>query len=431
MNNCTARMTHLSLTKDFIVIGTKTETRAYTCAAGECVFKYKHEFDKDAKDGNSQAVNQKIEDVAVSDVAGYMCALFSDKKLVVWDSRHDWRTVAKTTTNRRATAVTFGHAGDCLYVADKSGDLYKYDIAKLSVETGDGDAKQNDESGPQPILGHVSMLLDVSLTNSNRYLLTADRDEKIRISALENPFLIQSFCLGHTDFVCATCPLKTKDEKCDVFVSASGDCTLRVWDAGAGSELFCHSFVQSKITKETANCGDGELSGFIPSLLAETPTGGMIAVASQQKRKHQIHIFKFDAETKALIPHGTVVPSCENVAGIAFLPAESRALLILGRNEHDKLEISMASCTDDQFQVVDSDVAVAVSEHLADLSVEYCDVHQGLVKASHIEPYDGATESTKQKQQRKKKLATSGGDHGQKAKRPKWVSRSKGTADAT
>lgn len=31
----------------------------------------------------------------------------------------------------------------------------------------------------------------------DRYIISADRDEKIRVSRLGSPYNIQSFCLGH------------------------------------------------------------------------------------------------------------------------------------------------------------------------------------------------------------------------------------------
>lgn len=40
-----------------------------------------------------------------------------------------------------------------------------------------------------------------AVSPDDRYILTADRDEKIRVSWAAAPHSIESFCLGHTEFV--------------------------------------------------------------------------------------------------------------------------------------------------------------------------------------------------------------------------------------
>ena len=84
------------------------------------------------------------------------------------------------------------------------------------------------------ILGHLSMLLDITLSNCGEYIISCDRDEKIRVSRNPNAYTINNFCLGHTEFVAglAICP-----HQASILISASGDGTLRVWDFLAGKEL--------------------------------------------------------------------------------------------------------------------------------------------------------------------------------------------------
>ena len=56
-----------------------------------------------------------------------------------------------------------------------------------------------EDKDKEPMLGHVSMLLDVAVTP--KYIITADRDEKIRVSFAEPPHAVQSFCLSRTEFI--------------------------------------------------------------------------------------------------------------------------------------------------------------------------------------------------------------------------------------
>lgn len=96
-----------------------------------------------------------------------------------------------------------------LNFADKSGDVFKFDLN----ESGDGNC----------ILGHLSMLLDIKL--SNKFVLTCDRDEKIRVSHYPNAYNIHNYCLGHTDFI--TSMELLNDTK---LISGSGDGTLKTWE---------------------------------------------------------------------------------------------------------------------------------------------------------------------------------------------------------
>lgn len=52
------------------------------------------------------------------------------------------------------------------------------------------------------LLGHISLITDMQLTRlgKQQFLLTADRDEKIRVSRFPNAYEIQAFCHGHTEY---------------------------------------------------------------------------------------------------------------------------------------------------------------------------------------------------------------------------------------
>ena len=80
---------------------------------------------------------------------------------------------------------------------------------------------QNDSEG-QCILGHLSMLLDVKLSPCGKFIITSDRDEKIRVSHYPNAYNIHNYCLGHTDFVSSLEMLNNQ-----FLISGSGDSTLR------------------------------------------------------------------------------------------------------------------------------------------------------------------------------------------------------------
>jgi tRNA (guanine-N(7)-)-methyltransferase subunit TRM82 len=79
------------------------------------------------------------------------------------------------------------------------------------------------------LLGHVSMLTDITLVTlqERRYIITADRDEHIRISrGIPQAHIIDGFCLGHTEFVSQLC---VPTGKSNLLISAGGDDDIFVW----------------------------------------------------------------------------------------------------------------------------------------------------------------------------------------------------------
>lgn len=93
----------------------------------------------------------------------------------------------------------------------------------------------------QAILGHVSVLLDLISASvpgdspdsrARNYILTADRDEHIRVSrGVPQTHVIEQFCLGHTSFVSKLCIPSWAPK---VLVSGGGDGYLIVWNWKAG-----------------------------------------------------------------------------------------------------------------------------------------------------------------------------------------------------
>jgi tRNA (guanine-N(7)-)-methyltransferase subunit TRM82 len=83
------------------------------------------------------------------------------------------------------------------------------------------------------ILGHVSLLTDMAIATlqSRHYVITADRDEHIRISrGPPQSYVIERFCSGHEEFVNRLCVLDANR-----LVSGGGDDHVFIWDWTTGS----------------------------------------------------------------------------------------------------------------------------------------------------------------------------------------------------
>ncbi|RDL34641.1 uncharacterized protein BP5553_07769 [Venustampulla echinocandica] len=87
------------------------------------------------------------------------------------------------------------------------------------------------------LLGHVSMLTDLLVVtlNDRNYIITADRDEHIRVSrGIPQAHIIENFCLGHKEFISRIC---IPNERPEVLISGGGDDYLSVWNWEAGKLL--------------------------------------------------------------------------------------------------------------------------------------------------------------------------------------------------
>ncbi|XP_022104056.1 tRNA (guanine-N(7)-)-methyltransferase non-catalytic subunit WDR4-like [Acanthaster planci] len=155
--------------------------------------------------------------------SGRYLALCDDHKILSLYDTQDWHLLSNRVTLKRCMAVAFNNAENILYVADKFGDVHSFSVTE----------PQSDGS---LILGHLSMLLDMVVSPDDRYILTSDRDEKIRVSCLPNAYNIHAFCLGHTEFVSKIAILPGLE---NTLVTGGGDATLRFWDYRQGKQLSC------------------------------------------------------------------------------------------------------------------------------------------------------------------------------------------------
>ncbi|XP_046751657.1 tRNA (guanine-N(7)-)-methyltransferase non-catalytic subunit wdr4 [Diprion similis] len=160
-----------------------------------------------------------ITNVSYSNDGEYFLICTNRKQLCLY-RRKNRELFANRTLARAASRVRFTPNNDVV-VADKSGDAYLYSSSRPEEE---GTA----------LLGHLSMLLDVMVTTDQKYIVTADRDEKIRVSMYPNCYNILSYCLGHEKFV--TNIQELPHDK-NILVSSGGDGCLKFWDYKSGREL--------------------------------------------------------------------------------------------------------------------------------------------------------------------------------------------------
>ncbi|XP_068185540.1 tRNA (guanine-N(7)-)-methyltransferase non-catalytic subunit wdr4 [Antennarius striatus] len=242
---------------------------------------------KDDQNGDGDASEERGSDKVLAFAAspsGKLVALTDDnKRLILLHCEPSWRCISTRFVVRRCTSLQFSHADDELLAADKSGDVYSFSVSEPQME---GELK----------MGHLSMLLAVTLSPDDRYVITADRDEKIRVSHLRSPYNIQSFCLGHQQFVSA---LLVPSHQPHWLLSGSGDGTVKLWEYESGRRL--QSWDLQELEETPSSQSDTQKKPTVCRISC-SPVARHVAV--QCERVSTVQFFTVDQEAEEkLAPH--------------------------------------------------------------------------------------------------------------------------------
>ncbi|KAI8444134.1 WD40-repeat-containing domain protein [Phakopsora pachyrhizi] len=161
-----------------------------------------------------------------------------DKLLKIW-KLPTLSLISSRELVKRPTSIAISPDGKSIVIADKSGDVYDLPIDCPSDTEFLADPDQEEVSDEslsktlKPIAGHVSVITSIALIppgRSGSLLVTADRDEHVRLSNYPNSWSIYGYLLGHSRFVSALLWVDCEGIDGGVLLSGGGDYEVYVWD---------------------------------------------------------------------------------------------------------------------------------------------------------------------------------------------------------
>lgn len=140
--------------------------------------------------------------------------------------------------SKRARCLAFTNVDECqvIIAGDLSGDATAFpvpeDTSPSASSAKDAEAVKPTSTPKRLLLGHTaSMLTGLNVVRKNsdeqQFILTSDRDEKVRVSNFPETHIIQGYLLGHSSFISCMDAISNERSLC---LTASGDGTSRLWD---------------------------------------------------------------------------------------------------------------------------------------------------------------------------------------------------------
>lgn len=165
----------------------------------------------------STAENDQISGIIISPDNKYLAVTINvAKQLLVYDLPAS-KNYKVFDLPRSSSKMRFTSTNSHIILADKSGDVLSFDI---NVQD-----PANPSKG-EKILGHLSLILDLLHSSNGKYVISSDRDEKIKVSCYPNTYEIQTYCLGHKEFVNH---IEELPHNAKYLLSSAGDGLVKIW----------------------------------------------------------------------------------------------------------------------------------------------------------------------------------------------------------
>ncbi|RPB05946.1 hypothetical protein L873DRAFT_1796817 [Choiromyces venosus 120613-1] len=237
----------------------------------------------------SNGNNNGVSKIISAQAGKYIVTVTNEDKTVRVFEAGGLGELSSRTMPKRPCALALTDCDNTLLVADKFGDVYSLPLLPEATPAAtpptttpkDSEAKRHRTEIAHDLLfthklllGHVSMLTDLaSITTTTpegqkrKYVITADRDEHIRVSRYPQSWVIEGFCLGHGAFVSKVlvpewAPLEVLSGGGDTWLGrwrwADGKCLQKVEVGGVLEEIVGKRVVGGR---ESSGAGGGAAEG--------------------------------------------------------------------------------------------------------------------------------------------------------------------------
>lgn len=137
-----------------------------------------------------------------------------------------------------------------LIYSDKFGNVFAHTFVM------EEDVVRPEPKEPSMPLGHYSVVTDMlmiqKMGSDARFVVTSDKDEKIRVSRWPHSYDVICYCMGHTQYITSLCLVQNSSLNLDLLISSGGDGQIFGWDYETGVKLFQHH-IQVPESAVTAN----------------------------------------------------------------------------------------------------------------------------------------------------------------------------------
>lgn len=175
-------------------------------------------------------------------ISGYQIVTAGeDKKVIIWNRTFDgkWKISGRFAHQKKVMVALFDSENRIIF-ADKFGDIFRLKNEALRATTPDLKTPEDDEADDKTesestelLFGHLAAVSSGLFSSEQGLLITADRDEKIRLSQYPKSWIVDSFLFGHRRYVSALSFFGSDESK---IVSAGADGMIMLWDISHSSD---------------------------------------------------------------------------------------------------------------------------------------------------------------------------------------------------
>ena len=174
-----------------------------------------------------------IRSIAFDSTGNRLVTAGEDKRVIVWDRDAGWWRIERSFLHSKKLMVVLFDSDDNVVFGDKFGEFFRFKelTAPLVADEYPVDGIDEDEgrvdSQIELLFGHLAAVSCAIYSEKLGLLISADRDEKIRLSQYPKVWLIESFLFGHRKYVSSLAFFGGDETK---IVSAGADGMVILWD---------------------------------------------------------------------------------------------------------------------------------------------------------------------------------------------------------